>query len=86
MESIKVGVENTFSNFVEWSMVAHLRLSRSVSIIIFVFSTKFCITFVSISQTRSLVPRRNENNPYVKYCGKNKLHYRERESRKLVVH
>ena len=67
-------------------MVAHLRLSRSVSIIIFVFSTKLCITFVSISQTRSLVPRRNENNPYAKYCGKNKLHYRERESRKLVVH
>ena len=74
------------SDIVKWAMVAHLRLSRSVSIIIFVFSTKFCITFVSISQTRSLVPRRNENNPYAKYCGKNKLHYRERESRKLVVH
>ena len=67
-------------------MVAHLRLSRSVLIIIFVFPTEFCISFVSISRTRSLVSRRNGNDPYAKNCGKNKLHYRERVSRKLVVH
>ena len=79
MKSIKIGVENTLSNFVKWAMVAHLRLSRSVSMIIFdCFPHK-------ISQTRSLVPRRNENIYYAKYFGKNKLHHQERDS-KLVVH
>ena len=32
---------------------------------------------------RSLVPREIENNSYAKFCGENKLHCGERESRRL---
>ena len=46
------------------------------------FPSKFCARLFSISQGQLLVPKGIENNFYAKFCGENKLHYEECESRK----
>ena len=46
------------------------------------FPHKILQTFLlSIHKGRFLVPREIENRVYAKFCGENKLHYEERESR-----
>lgn len=56
---------------------------RKVPIMQF-FPSKFCARLFSISQGRLLVPHGIENNSHAKFCGENKLHYEERESRKSL--
>lgn len=48
------------------------------------FPSKFCARLFSISQGRLLVLKEIENNSFAKFCGENKLHYEERESRKSL--
>ena len=45
------------SDIVKWAMVAHLRLSRSVSIIIFVFPTKFLQKFCFNFSNKIISPK-----------------------------
>ena len=48
----------------------------------FCFLHKILQTFLfSIHKGRFLVPREIESRAYAKFCGENKMHYEERESR-----